>query len=330
MKEWKMVIAALGCAVLFLSLSWAQEQPPKEETPTPKEETPTPKESLSQVYLKDGTFVVGEIKMDSLKVTTDYGILIVPKNQVIRIRVGKNADKELKARIENLIKQLGDTEFKVREEATKELSELGAVALAELREATKSEDVEVKTRAEKLVRQVEQSASPETEEVIDDDEVQTAKFTIRGTVEIESLEITTKHGVLNVLKKEIKSVVLTQESSVTKNLTVDANSLAPSAMVDSGAEVRKGDTVNVTATGTIYIRSWGTSVSPEGDPNNTYIANIPMGALVGRVGSSGPLFKIGASYKGTSDRDGRLYLGIGIRERSSLSGEFKVKVTVEK
>lgn len=327
MKEWKEVItfAALCCALLVLSHTFAQEQPPKEETPTPK-----PKESLSQVYLKDGTFVVGEIKIDSLKVTTAYGVLTVPKDQVIRIRIGKNADKELKTKIENLIKQLGDTEFKVREEATKQLSELGAVALAELKEATKSEDVEVKTRAEKLARQIEQSATPETEEVIDDNEVQTTKFAIRGTLEIESFEIKTKHGPLTVLKKDVKSIVIGEQSFVTKTVTVDANSWAPGGMADSGVEVKKGDTINITATGSIFIRNWGMSVPPDGDPNNTYLSNLPMGALVGRIGLNGSLFKIGASYKMTADRDGKLYLGVAIRERSSLSGDFKVKVTIEK
>jgi len=55
-----------------------------------------------------------------------------------------------------------------------------------------------------------------------------------------------------------------------------------------------------------------------------------MGALVGRIGTSGPLFKIGASYKATADRDGKLYLGIAVRERSTLSGDFKAKITIEK
>jgi hypothetical protein len=326
MKEWKKVVCfvASGCALLFLPLLWAQDQP------APKEETPKPKESLSQVYLKDGTFIVGEIKIDSLKVTTAYGVLNVPKDQVVKIRVGKNADRELKTKIENLIRQLADSEFKVREEATKELSELGAFALAELKEAAKSDDVEVKTRAEKLVRQIEQSAQPEAEEVIDDDEVQTAKFTIRGNLEIESFEITTKHGVLKVLKKDVKSILLAEASYITKTLAVDANSWAPGAMMDSGAEVKKGDTISVSATGNIYIRNWGITVSPEGDPNNLYMSNLPIGALVGKIGSSGPLFKIGSSYKAVADRDGRLYLGVAIRERSSNSGDFKVKITIEK
>jgi hypothetical protein len=330
MRESKRIVicVALICALLYFSGISAQEQPTEKPPETPPE-TPKAEQPLSQVYLKDGTFVVGEIKMETLKVTTDYGVLTVPKNQIVKVRIGKNADKELKKKIDDLVKQLGDSEFKVREDATKELTTLGPVALAELREATKSEDVEVKTRAEKLVRQVEQSTSSE-EEVIDDDEVQTTKFTIRGIAEIESIEITTRHGVLKVLKKDIKSVVVGEATFQSKTVTVDASYWVPGAMMDSQVDVKKGDTVTITATGNIYIRSWSMSISPDGDPNNTYMSNLPMGALTGRIGTSGPLFKIGASYKGTADRDGRLFLGTAARERSGNTGEFKVKITVEK
>jgi len=129
-KKWSVLLFIVGlCLALSAFGQDKPDKPPQTEPPkeVPKEE---PKEkSPIYIYLKDGSRIVGEIKMDTVKVTTAYGVLTVPKNHLIRIRVGES-----------------------------------------------------------------------------DDEVQTTKFTIRGTVEIEEFEITTKHGVLKVPKKEIKSI----------------------------------------------------------------------------------------------------------------------------
>jgi formylglycine-generating enzyme required for sulfatase activity len=133
-KKWSVLLFIVG---LCLALSaFAQDQPEQPPDKPPQTEPPkeVPKEEPKEkspiyIYLKDGSRIVGEIKMDTVKVTTAYGVLTVPKNQVIRIKIGK-----------------------------------------------------------------------------DDDEVQTRKFTIRGTVQIEEFEITTKSGVLKVPKKDVKSI----------------------------------------------------------------------------------------------------------------------------
>jgi formylglycine-generating enzyme required for sulfatase activity len=97
-KKWSVLLFIVG---LCLSLSaFAQnqpeqppEQPPQTEPPkeVPKEE---PKEkSPIYIYLKDESRIVGEIKIDTVKVTTAYGVLTVPKNQVIRIKIGEDNDE---------------------------------------------------------------------------------------------------------------------------------------------------------------------------------------------------------------------------------------------
>jgi formylglycine-generating enzyme required for sulfatase activity len=66
---------------------FAQEQPKQPLTPpeTPaKEEPKTP--VLPKIYLKDGSILVGEMKLESVKVTTDFGVLTVPKDRLIGIK----------------------------------------------------------------------------------------------------------------------------------------------------------------------------------------------------------------------------------------------------
>ncbi len=306
------------------------EEPDKPEKEEPVEES---KEGPpSQIYLKDGMYVVGELNLEVFEIETAYGKLVVPKEQVVKIRIGKAADQELKKKIETLIEQIGDEEYNVREAAKKALQELGRVALQELREALKSEDIEVKTTAEEIVREIEAQSPPDAQEYIDDDEVETVKFTIRGTVLMEELNIFTRYGTLKFKKKDIRSITIGRPSGVQQILTVTgASNSGPSSMLDTGINIRKGDKVTITASGTVYIRHWGLSVSPDGNQSSgTQISGIPAGALMGKVGNNGPLFLVGSSHKSTADRAGRLFLGIAVRDRYSNEGNFKVKVAIER
>src|SRR5262245_35424496 len=64
---------------------------------------------------------------------------------------GKEATAE---RIASLIRQLGDDEFKIREAASKALDAIGEPALGALRKATSDDDLEIRTRAGRIVRAI--------------------------------------------------------------------------------------------------------------------------------------------------------------------------------
>ena len=67
---------------------------------------------------------------------------------------------DLKARIDKLVKDLGADEWAARENASKELLAIGKPALPALKEAAKSKDAEVASRAKDLIEKVEGSGSP--------------------------------------------------------------------------------------------------------------------------------------------------------------------------
>lgn len=339
--------AFLACLLFALSPASAQEkveeekQEKAEENDQEKEngeEEPEdgdekePEEEYSQVYMKDNTYVEGVVNIENFEVETEYGKLVVPRDQIIKIRIGKNADKELKENIEKLIGKLADEEFKVREDATKELGALGAVALEELREAAKSEDVEVKTRAEKLVKEVEQSIAPDAEEIIDDDEIVARKFTIRGTLLVDKLVIKTRYGTITADKKDVKTLVVSKTSFYTRTIVVNGDSNSGSdAMLDTGINLRKGEKVSIKASGTVHIRSYGITSTPDGSSNrSSHYSGIPIGGLMGKIGPSGKLFKVGSNYAGVADQNGRLYLAVAVRSGYSTTGDFRVTVQVEK
>src|SRR5438105_3779625 len=74
-----------------------------------------------------------------------------------RDRTYKEADAK---RLALLVRQLGDKEFKVREQAFADLLALGATALAVLKEALNSPDEEVAKRAAELRARIEERANP--------------------------------------------------------------------------------------------------------------------------------------------------------------------------
>jgi hypothetical protein len=336
--------AFLACLLLALSPAVAQEKveeekqekaeenSQEEKESAESEEEKEPEEEYSQVYMKDNTYVEGVVNIDNFEVETEYGKLVVPRDQIIKIRIGKNADKELKENIGKLIGKLADEEFKVREDATKELGALGAVALEELREAAKSEDVEVKTRAEKLVKEIEQSIPPDSEEIIDDDEIVAKKFTIRGTLLVDKFIIKTRYGTITADKKDVKTLVVSKTSFFTRTIVVSGSSNSGSdAMLDTGINLVKGEKVVIKASGTVHIRSYGITATPDGSSNrSSHYSGIPIGGLMGKIGPSGGLFKVGSSYTGVADQNGRLYLAVAVRSGYSTTGDFRVTVQVEK
>jgi formylglycine-generating enzyme required for sulfatase activity len=83
-----LVFALFSLAISGALPIFAQDKPKQNDMPKAE-----PKESVPQVYLKDGSIIVGEIRIESIKVTTDYGVLVVPKDQLIGIKVEEQEDE---------------------------------------------------------------------------------------------------------------------------------------------------------------------------------------------------------------------------------------------
>src|SRR5262245_53452280 len=69
---------------------------------------------------------------------------------------GKRAEAPDAAAIAKLVKQLGSSDFRAREAATKALTAIGFPALQALRKAAKGDDPEVARRATRLIESIEQ------------------------------------------------------------------------------------------------------------------------------------------------------------------------------
>jgi Ca2+-binding EF-hand superfamily protein len=102
---------------------------------------------------------------------------------------------------------------------------------------------------------------------------------------------------------------------------------------DTGLDVRVGDRITVSPSGIIrYAPSQGDRVDPAGGANNATAGaprpDLPIGALIGRVGNGQP-FLIGRGLEAMRiAADGRLYLGTNDDILSDNDGQFRAVVTV--
>jgi len=116
-----------------------------------------------------------------------------------------------------------------------------------------------------------------------------------------------------------------------KELDVDATQ----QWIDSGVDLRAGDSLQFTSTGTLNLANNKTA-GPDGAPRGfrdllkSYPVNeAGQGALIARIGSSDAAvpFLIGASRQFQSPRAGRLFLSVNKSTNDSVDGSFHVTVS---
>jgi hypothetical protein len=103
--------------------------------------------------------------------------------------------------------------------------------------------------------------------------------------------------------------------------------------VDSGVDLRRGERVQVSATGVITVGR--SRITPDGlrstDPTAP-LPNAAEGELIGSVGDDprAPIIELGSNREFTADRDGRLYLTANRGSYTDARGSFNVQIRRER
>jgi len=287
--------------------------------------------------LRDGSRIAGDPDATTLDIETAYGKLVVPIEDIVRIRFVTAPESGLQEKVAAAVKRLGSDDYDEREAATQELRKIGLPAFEALKAAAKSEDEEVRTRAEALVTEIgEQVEAAEEEEAGsaplqgEDDEIVTRRFTIRGKVTKAAYVVKSKYGEFKVSRADIISLTFVRGGGYHTQVKIPSSALAAQTWVDTKADVTKGARLKIKATGTINVEAYGENATPDGSRRiGNRFMNFPACALIGKIGRNGTPFLVGSDYDDAVEEAGRLYLAIAMQAMGNMTGEYKARVDVE-
>lgn len=347
LRAWQGLACCLTAATVFCrsveatSAAAADEPKPAVSPPT----TPPDPEAL-RIHLMDGSQVGGKLTAAGIDVETQFGKLTIPVAAIVSLTPGLASHPQVGQSISELIEKLGSPAFSEREAAQKALAAMGPSIRLKLARAADDADTERRTRVKAILEEFDQTEEDiDGEEpagagrLIDRDTIETVDFTVVGRIVQQEFTIASQYGALNVKLSDIRRIQrdIVEKQDLQKTVAVDGTNLIMRGSKDSGIRVERGDKLTFAADGTITMTPWGNQAisTPEGAPNyGWYVPNkIAGGTLVGKIGPTGNVFRIGSKYTVTADRSGPLQLAIAVQgdpQNQQFPGEYRVKIRVKR
>jgi hypothetical protein len=310
----------------------------------------------------DGSVVRMTLGASEVVVQTKFGKMTVPLADVKKIEMGFRYPDGMEAKVRGALDDLGSTDFRTREAAQKALVGCGEYAVPLVKAGTQSSVPEVAARCVTILKAITATLPDDQSEPAMDDVITTDEMVIRGKITSDSFAAKTRYfGDTRVKLVDVRELRPACGRFV-GTFSLDAGKHAAvgwKTFFDTGLEVEKGQPLEVTATGKIDLypqtpgkftsgpTGGGTQVPGPGQrlvefegrggglgmPGGSGYAQTlyPSGAVYGRIGASGTLFKIGDKLTLPKAGDsGRLYLVIAPSQYGASKGEYEVKVNLGK
>lgn len=328
------------------SASTEATQPEDEERPVEKKKVKQEIDpQMIQVELWDGSVIAGRVKLDKIRVRTEFGVLEVPIGKVRRVLPGYQSYPKIVKEFEALVTQLGDKDFDVREAAQRELTSRGILfreVIANVIGNTNAEQkkrlAEIEKEFDTVVEEMEEEDEGVPRSLIEQDTLETDSFSIVGRIEVEQFLVATKFGELKVTLADIKAgdrTVFQVSPSISRTFTVKGEAFFQRKPTSTRIRVNVGDRISIRGSGTVNWTNWSQTSTVNGLPNQGQYKGMASGTLAARIGTSGKLIKIGEKKVFTATSSGTLYLGVAMQDNyvneSSYrwSGNYRAKVQVE-
>jgi hypothetical protein len=303
-----------------------------------------------RLYLADGTVIAGKLTLRAIEIDTEFGRLSVPVVRVRTFRPGLESFPEMSKKITTLVENLGSNDFKVREEAQKDLLVMGLPIRAELRQHTNDTNSErvrrIRDILTKLDELAEESDDPTAGEQawLRGDAIETDEFKVVGKIVPQTFTMESKYGTLAVKLGDIRNAkrdVMEEAQEIRRVFTVEGQYIAQVQYKNSTIRVQRGDRVSITADGRITMSPYGTNAitGPDGTTNygqaNVGGQNFPAGTLVGKIGNTGKVIKIGSRSNFVADASGTLQFGVVVnssfaRRGYTFPGQYDLKIKVDR
>jgi hypothetical protein len=330
---------------LLFSAALLADEPPAPPAPVVAPAAKPGATRLMRLHLMEGSVVSGKLSTETVTVETAFGKLEVPVASIVSFTPGLDSHPQERQRIGRLIQQLGSNTAAERDTAQRVLSDMGKTIQSELARYTNDDDVERRTRVQKILAEFEETDDDEDGDSSSarpwqaQDSLETNLFTVVGKISPQTFDLQTQFGPLKVAISDIRrgERETEQKPEIKKTINVGGENLVQLNMLSSAVRINRGDKVQIAADGRLTMSPWGNNTfsTPEGSEQfQWYVPNqIPGGALVARIGSSGKVFKVGSKHSFVAQRAGILYFGIAMSPQFATSdynypGRYDVRIRV--
>lgn len=315
-------VFALGGVVALASCSFAQ---------TPTKETAR----LAEVRFADGSVVRMNVLQETVEVMTKYGKLTIPTDDIRRIDMGLHIPEGLEVQIENSIRNLASEAFKQREDASRDLLQVGHWAYPALQKASNSPELEVAKRAQSLLTRISEKTPPDILKIRADDVVQTRDFPVVGRIASPTIKAHSPLFGHQLLKlSDLRSIQLRgQRGDAEVSIDSAKHGSALDQWFDTGVAVDSHIRLTIVSEGNVDLwpQTAGQYIAhPRGFNTPGKGGAFLAGALVAKIGESGRTFLVGERYEANATDEGKLYLHIIPSPWNNAStGIYRVRIATE-
>lgn len=315
---------AMMALVSILAASVNAQTPPAQPAP----------DVAASVYLEDGSMLHARLLTPSLTVETPYGSLVIPCSEIRTVSFGLHLSPDEEKSIAAAIRALGSTIFLERDKASRVIASLGRRAIPALDRTAKSPDAEVSKRADLIKKAItEADARP----VPGEDVVITAKIEVRGIIRTESLSLRSLTlGDFAVKLPNLERLIAYNSQSSTFSMDAAHYGSGTDKWFSTGTHLQTGLRLRISAHGMVDIfpQTPGQyTAEPQGHQTIGKGGQFPAGALIGKIGEHGSVFRIGAGIEKAcaAGEEGTLFLQIVGSPWSCPSvGNYTVTVKINK
>jgi hypothetical protein len=274
-----MAVSLLAAGVVLWAAPVAEPKGPRAGNGPASAEPP-----VVEVRFRDNSLVKLTLQIETITLITRYGRLTIPTADINKIEFATRVPEAVTRRVEAAVKALGSKDFKQREQAGKELVQIGAPAYAPLQAAAESDDAEVKHAAEDLVATIKESTPEELLVHRDHDIIHTKDSRFTGTIENGLFRaVTVPFGEVQVKLADMRRLRSVNYTDADADDDTKLGAGFPGQVGIAAFINQVGKKLTITATGNANGAVWGTGVyTPDSDLG---AAAVHMGVL--KVGQTG-------------------------------------------
>lgn len=302
-----------------------------------------------EIMFLNGSKVRLIIQTEKIDIATIYGNLSVPIQDVLAIEFGLHFPDGHVAKIDAAIKGLSSSDFRARENAAKNLLELGPYSYAALVQAGRLKDPEAAGRAKELMQKMQAKYPKKDLRTNPDDKIVTPTQTIVGRIVTPSVKTKAEYfGEVDHKLANMRNLRAVGGASLDFEVVLDAGKYCQQGQwLETTFQCDGRSSIVVTARGQVDLmpNQGGQFAGPNGilgggrfGPggmmamkgqriNGPINPQVHCGWLIGKVGEEGEPFLIGDRYEGNPEREGYLYLHIGSSPWGPAVGSYDIKVS---